>query len=71
MKRNDLTLAVILLIVSCDWLFAAQADTIETAHGPLKIRPIKHASLMLSFKARPSTSTPGVRAITQVSRRQM
>jgi len=52
MKRNDLTLAVILLIVSCDWLFAAQADTIETAHGPLKITPIKHASLMLEFQGK-------------------
>ena len=52
MKRNDFRLAVILLIVSCDWLFAAQADTIETAHGPLKITPIKHASLMLEFQGK-------------------
>ena len=52
MKRNDLTLAVIVLIVGCPWLFAAQADTIETAQGPLKITPIKHASLMLEFQGK-------------------
>jgi L-ascorbate metabolism protein UlaG (beta-lactamase superfamily) len=42
--------ALMLLLTGCHLGLAAQPDTVSTAEGPLKITPIKHASLMLEFK---------------------
>jgi L-ascorbate metabolism protein UlaG (beta-lactamase superfamily) len=38
-----------MFLASCGLALAAQPDVVPTAKGPLKITPIKHASLMLEF----------------------
>ena len=43
-------LSSLFLSGSCAIVLSAQPDTISTTDGPLKITPIKHASLMLEFK---------------------
>src|SRR6516165_8270950 len=50
MSRTKLMLVSLLLFGTCAVVLAAPPDTIPTADGPLKITPIKHASLMLEFK---------------------
>ena len=50
MQSKKLSLTFILLSASCALALAAEPDTIPTAEGPLKITPIKHASLMLEFR---------------------
>jgi L-ascorbate metabolism protein UlaG (beta-lactamase superfamily) len=52
MKISYLNLASVSLFMSCHLLWSATVDSIETVDGPLKIRPIKHASLMLEFKGK-------------------
>jgi L-ascorbate metabolism protein UlaG (beta-lactamase superfamily) len=52
MKRNYINLALVFLFMSFNLLWGATADTLETADGPVKIRPIKHASLMLEFRGK-------------------
>ena len=38
-----------MFLAGCSLALAAQPDVVPTAKGPLKITPIKHASLMLEF----------------------
>lgn len=40
---------VFMFLAGCGLALAAQPDVVPTAKGPLKITPIKHASLMLEF----------------------
>jgi L-ascorbate metabolism protein UlaG (beta-lactamase superfamily) len=49
MQSEKLGLTFIFLLASCSLALAVQPDTVPTAKGPLKITPIKHASLMLEF----------------------
>ncbi|MBI4456012.1 MAG: MBL fold metallo-hydrolase [Acidobacteria bacterium] len=51
MKKTSFSLAL-LWFLAFRVLLAATADAIETADGPLKITPIKHASLMLEFQGK-------------------
>ncbi len=41
-----------LLLITRLSLEAAPADVVETTQGPIRISPIKHASLMIEFKSR-------------------
>src|SRR5215471_5194278 len=50
MSTRKLMLSSLFLSGSCAIVLSAQPDTISTTDGPLKITPIKHASLMLEFK---------------------
>jgi L-ascorbate metabolism protein UlaG (beta-lactamase superfamily) len=50
MQSKILVMASMLILICCAISSAAQPDTIPTAEGPLKITPIKHASVMLEFK---------------------
>jgi len=50
MQSKTIVWVVILLLTSCIVALSAEPDTVQTAEGPLKITPIKHASLMIEFK---------------------
>jgi L-ascorbate metabolism protein UlaG (beta-lactamase superfamily) len=52
MKRNRLIAVSWLTLASSSFALAAQPDTFSTPQGPLRITPIKHASLMLEFKGK-------------------
>ncbi len=52
MRKESLCFLFIFLLMSLTPARAAQPDLIETSEGPIKITPIKHASLMLDFKGK-------------------
>ena len=50
MRDKKFVLALFLLLTGTVVMLSIEPDTIQTAEGPLKIIPIKHASLLLEFR---------------------
>jgi L-ascorbate metabolism protein UlaG (beta-lactamase superfamily) len=50
MRDKKFVLALFLLLTGTIVMLSIEPDTIQTAEGPLKIIPIKHASLLLEFR---------------------